>query len=1249
MSGKQLPEKFIYRSLVLRGLLTAAVLLVSSSLAFADELYWVKPHTAGDWSTSAYWGGTVPTMSDDAYIVNGGTANITLSGETCMNLYLGGASSGTVNMTAGGLSDQDEYVGYSGTGTFTQSGGTNSISSYFYLGYNSGVSGTYNLNSTGQLIAPSEYIGYSSSGTFTQTGGTNTVTALYLGYYYSSSGTYKLSGAGQLSAGNEYIGNSGTVTFTQDGGNNSASYEYVGYSGTGTYTQTGGTNSITSDLYLGYNSGSSGTYNLSGGTNTISSTLYLGYNSGSSGMYNLSGTGYLSASNEYIGYSGTGSFKQDGGMHSASNEYVGYLFGTGTYTQTGGTNSISSGLCLANMSGYSGFYNLSGTGYLYAYSESIGLSGTGTFTQTGGTNSTSSLGLANGISNSTPSVGIYNLSGTGYLSAGSEYIGQLGIGTFTQTGGTNNATYININATSTYTLSAGTLTLNGGIVNQGVWNLTNSTAAIKAYSSFVDLSNATLTNAGNVALNLDSHSLLIVPMGLDSASYFKSYANTGLMHQSGSTLNISSAYSIYGIGSINGHVACQGTLAATTYYSININGGLTISGTGSVNLGNWSSLYINDAPSGMDSGSLSSYYQYIGSIGTGTFSQTGGTNTTKYIKIYASGTYTFTAGTLIINGGIENQGVWDLSNSSAVINASSSIVDLSNATLTNAGNVSWNLDAHSLLIVPAGFDPATYFKSYANTGLVHQSGSTLNISTAYSIYGIGSINDHVVCQGTLGSYSTYFINLNGGLTISGTGSVNLGSGTLYVNDAISGMDGGSLSSYYQYVGSTGTGTFTQSGGTNSSYYTYASIYLGYNPGASGTYNLSGTGNLSTQNIYVGYSGTGTFMQTGGSNSTYNKYVGYSGTGTYTQTGGTNSGYLYLGYNSGASGIYNLSGSGQLSAYSAYVGYSGVGTFTQTGGTISGYLYLGYNPGASGTYNLSSPGKMSAYSEYIGYSGTGTFTQDGGSNSVSSYEYVGYSGIGTYTQTGGTNSITYNLYLGYNSGSSGTYNLNGGTLILKSLSKGGSGTAAFNFGGGTLQASGAFTSTLPLTLTGTNGNANVNTNSYAVALSSVLSGDGGLNKLGSGTLTLSNTANYGGNTTVNGGTLIFAGGIGAGGTTLIDVESGTAILKTVNVSKNDLDIYTAAAATFEVADHTHMVGDISGSGITQVDSGVSLTAASIRQGTLTIGSGATVTIQAIAGGPLGGTITPVPEPGAWVLLATACLAICVGKRMRRNGR
>jgi hypothetical protein len=186
------------------------------------------------------------------------------------------------------------------------------------------------------------------------------------------------------------------------------------------------------------------------------------------------------------------------------------------------------------------------------------------------------------------------------------------------------------------------------------------------------------------------------------------------------------------------------------------------------------------------------------------------------------------------------------------------------------------------LFIPSGFDPANYFKNYSNAGMMHQVGSILDISSNYSIYGIGSITDHVICQGTLSAPSGYSIDLKGGLTVSGSGIVNLGNGTIYINDTFSWMDGGSLSADSLLVGSTGAGTFTQTGGTNS-----ISLDLGDNSGTSGTYNLSGMGILSA----------------------YREYIGYRGTGSFTQTSGTNSisSYLYLGFNSGSIGTYNLNG------------------------------------------------------------------------------------------------------------------------------------------------------------------------------------------------------------------------------------------------------------------------------------------------------------------------------------------------------
>ena len=94
--------------------------------------------------------------------------------------------------------------------------------------------------------------------------------------------------------------------------------------------------------------------------------------------------------------------------------------------------------------------------------------------------------------------------------------------------------------------------------------------------------------------------------------------------------------------------------------------------------------------------------------------------------------------------------------------------------------------------------------------------------------------------------------------------------------------------------------------------------------------------------------------------------GQSGTGMFAQSGGTNTvsnngGGLFLARDSNSRGLYNLSGAGVLFTNTEYVGSGGTGTFNHSGGTnyagspYSGGIYLSYNAGSSGSYNLSDAG------------------------------------------------------------------------------------------------------------------------------------------------------------------------------------------------------------------------------------------------------------------------------------------------------
>lgn len=455
---------------------------------------------------------------------------------------------------------------------------------------------------------------------------------------------------------------------------------------------------------------------------------------------------------------------------------------------------------------------------------------------------------------------------------------------------------------------------------------------------------------------------------------------------------------------------------------------------------------------------------------------------------------------------------------------------------------------------------------------------------------------------------------NGTATIN---SFNESCKGLYLGNASSSgtilMTDGSLTSERdQYIGYGSSGTFIQSAGANTitgyGYYgiVYCTLMVGEN--ATGVYDLSGSGTLSTGHLYVG--GMGKFNQTGGTTtvtknlyivgdsthfgvynlngsgmlSANNEYVGYYGTSSLAQTSGTNSvaDSLFLGYSSNlkGNGTYDLSGSGRLSAQYEYIGHSDIGKFTQSGGvnSITWTLYVGNESGSNGTYNLSGSAQLTSGYEYVGVSGSGTITQTGGTNSASLYlgtgatgigtynlsagqlsgnsELIGLLGTGTFTQTGGTNTIFSSLVIANNEGSVGTYNLDGGTLVASAIRMG-SGVATFNFGGGILQASGDLSTSFDMTLTGNGGNATVDTESYDVTLYGNLSGVGGLNKQGIGILDIEGANTYSGNTIVKEGSLILS----KSGSLLLDINtagSSSAIL-------GDGELILNGTLTFDLTD------------------------------------------------------------------------------------
>jgi autotransporter-associated beta strand protein len=540
---------------------------------------------------------------------------------------------------------------------------------------------------------------------------------------------------------------------------------------------------------------------------------------------------------------------------------------------------------------------------------------------------------------------------------------------------------------------------NSGTATVSVTGATCGTLSLGSgnYSGTVQVSAGALTVPGLIYVAPNSGTSGAIT--LDGAGSLSSpyetigYAGTGSFVQSGGSN--SSATGILWLGYAGGSSGTYNLTAgllsqAYEYVAWSGGGSLTQSGgTNSVA----STLYL-----GYGTGSVGTYNLAGGQLsitqsefvgynggGSGVFAQTGGTNTVGSGVTVYSGYYQLGGGLLqgtvgsslqVANGGLQTAGgTLDLSTFAITITTGTgSLLDLS-GNVINASSTSLSVAANSLLILPSASSSSSY-ASYSNAGLLDILGTTLNVSAGTGFGGWGTVPNRVSCQGSITATPGGWINLGNGLTLSGTGQVSLGSGTLTVNDSTS--------------------------------------------------SAMSAGALTANSMVVGLSGTGSFAQSGGKN------------------------------------------------------------------TLGRVLILGRNSGDGGTYSLSGGGLLTATAESVGVAGSGSFTQSGGTNSV-----------GTLTLAGTATSVA-------------SYNLNGGLLRVSSMSKG-SGLAALNDSGGTLQSAASFSGNVPIVLAG--GGAVFDTSSNTLTLTAAISGSGSLTKTGTGVLLLSGSDTYSGGTTVLLGKLI----------------------------------------------------------------------------------------------------------------------------------
>ena len=405
-----------------------------------------------------------------------------------------------------------------------------------------------------------------------------------------------------------------------------------------------------------------GTAEIDGGVALADEVLVTG--SGDSGLTLSDGEAVFDSGPYVAGDSGTSClFEMTGGMLTTRTSVSVGSNGTPRIAHSGGTisaNTVRVGIRYVD----AGTYELSGDAELNSYITTVGGDhGRGEFLQLGGTHSVT---LKMILGDASSAFGHYLLE-DGTLSTGATFVGERSPAHFEQTGGLFTAGHLFIRSGASFTSRGGTLSAHDSVFAQGTVDFGDGDATV-SMAGIVNLGSATIVGGQSTALSLGADSLAIFPAGFDPAVEFASFSSEGLAYQAGQTLTIPAGRTVKGLGTIDEHVHCSGSLLQEVAYldapardtAITLTGGVMVDAGATVRLGSRSTLKISNQQSGIAGGQLQVDDIWIGHNADGRFVQTDGSVTVGVQAMFGHGnaipssaTYEIHGGSLTVAGDIE--------------------------------------------------------------------------------------------------------------------------------------------------------------------------------------------------------------------------------------------------------------------------------------------------------------------------------------------------------------------------------------------------------------------------------------------------------------------------------------------------------------------------------------------------------------------------------------------------------------------